>query len=115
MAHGCQGITHRRGDRSFERHLPPAHNAIPWCFERFLHVHAKIDHIECYLYVALDLHITTHDTVTQPWPLVLQEHRWNDGLKGPLARRQDVRVIGRSDKTGAAILQANPCVSGHYA
>src|SRR5262249_47979410 len=115
MAHGSKGLTHLRGNSSFECHPLPAQNAIPRCFERFLHIHAKIDHVECDLYVALDLHITTHDTITEPWPLILQDHRWDDGLEGPLARRQNVRVIRINDKTGPAILQANAGVSSHYA
>src|SRR5262245_59260052 len=104
MPHGCKGITHSRRDCPLECNPPPAHDAIARRFNGLLHVHGKIDHIERYLHMALDLHITAHHPVTQPWPLILQDHRWNDGLEGPLARRQYVRMNRISDKTRTTIL-----------
>src|SRR5262245_9664177 len=104
MPHGCKGNAHSRRDRPPEGDSYPAHDTIARCLNSFLHVHSKIDHVECYLHVALDLHITTHHTVTQPWSLILQDHRWNDGLEGSLARLQDIWVIRISDKTCTTIL-----------
>ena len=115
MAHSCEGIPHSMRNRPFECDLPAAQNAIARGFDPLLYVHSKVNHIDRHLNVALRLHISTHDPVTQPWLLVFQDQRWNNSVQGPLARGEDVRMCRLSHKARATIVQTDAGVSGHNA
>ena len=75
------------------------------CIACFLKVHVEIDQIDENLRMRLRLHGAAHDAEAEPRLAVFRNERRNDGVEGPLARFEHVRVAVLQTEQRAAILQ----------
>lgn len=83
-------------------------DANPRRVERTLRIHAKHEHVEQHLHVALRLHEPAHDAIARVQAAVagVCEHGGDDGVVRALPGREDVGGVGRVQReVGAAVLQ----------
>ena len=77
------------------------------CVLRLLDIHAIVKQPGEELHMAERLILAAHDAEGHDCPAILCRHRWNDGVKRALARRDAVRMSRLHNETLATVLQVH--------